>query len=213
MEPKEKQVLTPKQKRSIATKDKIKTVAKRLFSEKGYYTVTSNKIASEASVPIGSFYNYYRNKEEILLELIRDFEAAYQKLTFGPFRKLVDTISRKEDIPVSLSKILQLYVLNKHLADPFFKVYHALQFTEPKVLALAAELRRVELGIIEYLLEKMSEFEPFTNTPEKVKLIHSLCENLALYIHHLGTPIPPTDLIDEASRMIYAQVTLQSDSD
>ena len=64
----QKVIRVPKQVRSKATKDKLKKAAMALFTELGYYQVTSRKIAKAAKVPIGSFYNYLGDKTDTLDE-------------------------------------------------------------------------------------------------------------------------------------------------
>jgi len=61
----------PKQKRSEKTRQKIIDAGLRLFSEHGYHATSSKKIAREAGVAIGSFYNYFTDKKQLLFELHR----------------------------------------------------------------------------------------------------------------------------------------------
>lgn len=59
----------PKQARSKKTKEKIVQAAIRLFQERGYEKTTSNEIASEAGVSVGSFYVYFTDKQQLLLTI------------------------------------------------------------------------------------------------------------------------------------------------
>src|ERR1051325_11287742 len=59
----------PKQARSKQTKEKIVQAAIRLFQERGYEKTTSNDIASEAGVSVGSFYVYFNDKRQLLLTI------------------------------------------------------------------------------------------------------------------------------------------------
>jgi len=68
----EKDIRIPKQKRSMEKKQRIKNVAIRLMSEKGYHSTSSNEIAKEAGVSIGTFYSYYKDKKELYKELVAD---------------------------------------------------------------------------------------------------------------------------------------------
>lgn len=60
---------TPKQARSKQTKEKIVQAAIRLFQERGYEKTTSNDIASDAGVSVGSFYVYFTDKRQLLLTI------------------------------------------------------------------------------------------------------------------------------------------------
>lgn len=67
---------TPVQKRGVETKKKIIEAAEDLFAEKGYYKTNALEIAARAGVATGSFYAYFNNKKEVLIEIIRNFYAA-----------------------------------------------------------------------------------------------------------------------------------------
>jgi len=61
--------VNPKQARSKRTKEKIVQAAIRLFQERGYERTTSNDIATEAGVSVGSFYVYFTDKRQLLLTI------------------------------------------------------------------------------------------------------------------------------------------------
>ena len=199
----EKIIVAPKQKRSVLTKQKIKQTARELFSQKGYYSVTSNNIAAAAKVPIGSFYNYFGNKKGVLLELIREFNQAYHFGTIEQDRLIIQQLSSKETAFEFISLALRRNILSPVLADPFYKIIHALQFTEPDVLQLSEEVRTAEIEMLILFLEKINEFHPIEDIPIAAKIIHSSSENLALYIHHLGTKHGQDDLINKTAKMFY----------
>lgn len=203
MEMEEKTVIEPKQKRSILTKQKIKGAARKLFSEKGYYTVTSNNIAAAAKVPIGSFYNYFGNKKGVIMELIQDFNDAFHQETLEQDRSEIQQISSKEEVPQFLISLLNRIVLSPVLADPFYRIIHALQFTEPDVLQLSEEVRSAEIGSLVLFLQKINEFHPVEDIPVTAKLMHSTIENIILYIHHLGTKHEQNVLIQKTAKMFY----------
>ena len=62
----------PKQQRSIEKKQRIKDAAIKLMSEKGYHSTSSNEIAKEADVSIGTFYSYVKDKKALYAELVAD---------------------------------------------------------------------------------------------------------------------------------------------
>ena len=47
----------------------LKTAAYGVFSKKGYKAAGISEIAKQAGVAVGSFYNYYNNKEAIFLDV------------------------------------------------------------------------------------------------------------------------------------------------
>lgn len=61
----------PRQERSIRTVERILDAATRIFHEQGYAGTTTNDIADRAELSIGSLYQYFPNKDAILVTLTR----------------------------------------------------------------------------------------------------------------------------------------------
>ncbi|RJR49660.1 MAG: TetR/AcrR family transcriptional regulator [Desulfobacteraceae bacterium] len=59
----------PIQRRARETVEVILEAAAQVFAEEGYFA-TTNRIAQRAGVSIGSLYQYFNNKDEILSEMI-----------------------------------------------------------------------------------------------------------------------------------------------
>lgn len=62
---------TPRQRRSHETRERVLTAAARVFADRGYAGGTTNHIAAEAGVSVGSLYQYFPNKDALLVELMR----------------------------------------------------------------------------------------------------------------------------------------------
>jgi AcrR family transcriptional regulator len=61
----------PQQERSRETRARILDAAAHVFSAHGYSAGTTNRIAAAADLSIGSLYQYFPNKDSILVELTR----------------------------------------------------------------------------------------------------------------------------------------------
>lgn len=75
-------VAAPKQERSKQTKEKIVQAAIKLFQERGYEKTTSNEIAAEAGVSVGSFYVYFTDKRSLLLTIFDRLADDLYKVVF-----------------------------------------------------------------------------------------------------------------------------------
>ncbi len=64
-----------------ATKERILRAGKRVIFQKGFYRARVSDITSEAGVAHGTFYLYFRTKEDFLLELMRTVRDEMLKLT------------------------------------------------------------------------------------------------------------------------------------
>lgn len=72
---------TPQQARSQERVNRILDTAEELFACKGYAASTTNEIASQAQVPIGSLYQFFPDKTAILQALaLRYAEMLHQEL-------------------------------------------------------------------------------------------------------------------------------------
>jgi AcrR family transcriptional regulator len=65
----------PKQGRSRQTRQSLAKSALELFEHKGYFNTTSRDIADRAGTSVGSFYVYFEDKRDVLLELITDIKG------------------------------------------------------------------------------------------------------------------------------------------
>lgn len=54
-------------------KQEILTIAARIFRQKGYNATSMNDLAKECGLFKGSLYHYFKNKEEILQEVIQPY--------------------------------------------------------------------------------------------------------------------------------------------
>jgi len=62
-----------------ATRRRILDASKRLFRTEGYDATTTRDIASEAGIATGTLFNYFPNKEAIVLTFVADALVATQK--------------------------------------------------------------------------------------------------------------------------------------
>jgi AcrR family transcriptional regulator len=60
----------PKQERAQATVEALMTATARILVQVGYDRASTNRIAEEAGISIGSLYQYFPNKESLVAELV-----------------------------------------------------------------------------------------------------------------------------------------------
>ncbi|HHK67424.1 MAG TPA: TetR/AcrR family transcriptional regulator [Candidatus Acetothermia bacterium] len=60
----------------MTTEERIRGAAIRVFSREGFHRARMREIAEEAGIAVGSIYNYFASKEELLISLFEEeFEA------------------------------------------------------------------------------------------------------------------------------------------
>ncbi len=95
----------PKQKRSMEKKQRIKDAAIKLMSERGYHNTSSNEIAKEADVSIGTFYSYFKDKKALYIELVNDI---YSKvLEPVNLSELPDDLSIEDTVKLYISYVFK----------------------------------------------------------------------------------------------------------
>jgi AcrR family transcriptional regulator len=74
----------PKQKRGKQKVEAVLKTAAKLFADVGYDATTTRHIGEHANVPIGTIYQFFRNKKEILITLAEYYgeriDAQYDKM-------------------------------------------------------------------------------------------------------------------------------------
>ena len=66
------------EKRKNAKRQLIIDTAAKVFAEKGYHNTSVKDIVEEASVSVGSFYFYFKGKEELFIELYLSTAKEFQ---------------------------------------------------------------------------------------------------------------------------------------
>ncbi|MBA2938879.1 TetR/AcrR family transcriptional regulator [Paenibacillus sp. CGMCC 1.16610] len=122
---------TSRQLKGISTKKKIFTVAKELIVSKGYNNVTVDEICEKCEISKGTFYIYYKSKEDIVRKLYRDDMSEYMEENFGKYIQ-----ENKDASPVDKLKTFIMVALGfpitvgEELTRLTFVVYLSLNSTE-----------------------------------------------------------------------------------
>jgi AcrR family transcriptional regulator len=125
----------PRQLRSTETVERILAAAARIFDERGYHATTTNHVAAEAGVSIGSLYQYFPNKDALLVAL------AEQHLVEAADRFAGHLLQMRDDPPSLPDTVRSLIELTVALNDS--SRLHAVLFSEcPRTPALTDRLAR-----------------------------------------------------------------------
>lgn len=106
--------------KTVKTKDRILQISLQLFNERGERSITTNHIAAELGISPGNLYYHFRNKQEIIKELME----RYQKET-------LEMLALPDDRAVNANdKIRYFQVLSSQLWEYRFlhrDVYHLIE--------------------------------------------------------------------------------------
>jgi AcrR family transcriptional regulator len=124
-------VRVPQQARSRRTRDAVLQAATRCFERAGYDETTTAMIAREAGIAVGTLYGYFRDKREILIELMDstfrevarlvverlDPEALAEADPRKVARELIETVFHTQTLRPGLQRI----VWERHFKDDAFR--------------------------------------------------------------------------------------------
>jgi len=74
----------PRQNRSLEKRARLKAAGLALFGEKGFEGTSVDEIARRAKLAVGSFYQHFRSKRQLLLALMDELLEKLSQLDFRP---------------------------------------------------------------------------------------------------------------------------------
>lgn len=134
----EKKLRQPKQQRGVIKKQEILDTSKELFCKKGFYNVTTNEIAKTAGISIGSLYSYFVDKDAILMELVKQYNAHFRNV-FKTVRSEINEELYSKDKKKWLRSFVE-YLIELHEPEKeFAKELNSLYYTKPEVAKILDE--------------------------------------------------------------------------
>jgi AcrR family transcriptional regulator len=137
----------PRQPRGHDTRARILDAARRVFAAHGYSAGTTNRIAAEAGLSIGSLYQYFPNKDAILVQLVdAHIDDGAQRVERAMSRALAAHAPALPPLAELVGVVVDALV-EAHATD---RTLHRVLFEEaPRPPELLARLRRVEVDTVE----------------------------------------------------------------
>ncbi len=91
----------PQQQRAKKIVDDILEAAQLCIAEQGIVQVTTPKIAEKSGVSVGSIYQYFENKDEIIQELLRR-KSENLGMAFKQIAIAQENLTLAEIVPISI---------------------------------------------------------------------------------------------------------------
>ncbi len=174
------EVREPQQKRAIEKKNKIIRSGYKLFSEVGYYSTTTADIAKDAGVSTGIVYGYFRDKRDILLDIL----DIYVSDTFRPIFAIFDEAA-EGDFEKLMTDLVDGAVKIHQSNAKMHEVLHSLQSADEEI---GNKFLSLEDDITLKLAEKLKEVGvDILNPLEKIHLGMNLVQSFAheyVFDHH-----------------------------
>ena len=187
----------PQQERSRRTYEGIVETASEMLVEVGYHNLSTNKIADRADVSVGSIYQYFPNKEAIVLAVIEQFaERQYEILATG--LEGIEGMELEQSVRKIVGKLLQAKREAPELSRVLFE-----QLPPVGQFDIVHEWSERAIELIASTLESRDEdFEP-----DDLEMSASLVVNFAHAIVNDAVPnrnedLKTSQIAHETTRMI-----------
>ena len=130
------EVRKPQQERSIEKKNKIVQAGYELFSEVGYHSTNTAQIAKRAGVSTGIVYGYFKDKHDILLDVLE----IHLNNSFSPILSLIDGLSSPVNYYILAKEVLDIAIDLHHKNAKIHEALHSLSHSDDVVNARFIEL-------------------------------------------------------------------------
>lgn len=131
------QLKAPTQERSRQTVATILEACERIMIREGFYGITTDKIAKEAGVSIGSLYQFFGNKESVVSALIHEL-IRRDSLMFQDRVAQINQMAADQRMGYLIQLGLDIYSTQKELRQKIQSIYQYLvdQNEFKKILAV-----------------------------------------------------------------------------
>jgi AcrR family transcriptional regulator len=203
LEPRLRPRKQPRQLRSVETRARILDAAKAVFAEHGYAAGTTNRIAEAASMSVGSLYQYFPNKDAILVELVHAHIAEGMAAVTGALAD-AGPITRPDQVEPAISAIVTAMV-RAHAAD---RALHRVLFEEsPRPPSLLADLRRLEDTAVETMADVLAGAGMGGEDPQlRARVTVVAIESLVHRLMASDAPVDPDAVATETTRLVSGYV-------
>ena len=167
-------IRTPHQKRSIDKKNRIIEAGYELFARDGYFNTNTAQIAKHAGVSTGIVYGYFRDKRDILLEVL----SIYIDRVFTPVMDIFENLQAPLDFEPLLGTIIDETVSIHKNNDAIHEALHSLSSTDEAVSNKFLELEKdMTMNIVDTL--KSIGYAPV----DIYERVHLAMETIQSYAH------------------------------
>jgi AcrR family transcriptional regulator len=194
----------PVQRRAQTTVEDILRAAAQVFSRHGYAAGTTNRIAERAGISIGSLYQYFPNKDAILVALV---EQHITQSTTRLFEVLYEAQARGLQLEALLRRMVEEMVA-LHAGNP--RLHRVLFEEAPRPPALRRVLHEAEQRLAEgaTALLKASPEVTVRNPAAAAYLVVQLVEGLThQFVLHPPEALDTRTFSDELVTLVHAYLT------
>lgn len=138
------EIRVPKQKRSIEKKNGIIKAGYDLFCEKGFYKTNTAEVAKAAGVSTGIVYNYFSDKNDILIEVVKLYISHLK----DRFSVIVESPIHKENIGSIIEQFIDVSISSHTMTIEAHNEFLALSMLERDIQEVFSQFENTTLETI-----------------------------------------------------------------
>ena len=188
----------PTQARSRARVASILKAAGELLGEVGYDRLSTNLVAERADVPVGSIYQFFEGKDDIVAALVEQFQDRIRRLA----SERLDAVGAREDRKAFIAGLVDGIAGIQAEASAFVCVFSGSQ-SHPRFDSLARNLRRT---LIRHLDDVFAEAFPRLPKDDRNRMLAAWSDITGAMISNLDRSKPGErgKLLDELKLVLCA---------
>jgi len=194
--------LRPKQKRSEETRRRIIEAGIRLFSENGYHSTSSKKIAREAGTAVGSFYNYFDDKKQLLFEIQQLHSEKVHAMIENSLKELFENSPDMDGRTIVQRMVEQALELHSY-SPQLHREITSLTYSDPDFAKMGREEDGRVIDIFLKLLRQQKDLLRTDDLEAAVMVVGLAMEAVVHTIRIFGAPIEERRLTDALGDMIH----------
>lgn len=195
----------PVLKRGIETKAKLIEAANAAFIEKGYHKTNSKEISARAGLAIGTFYSYFNDKKEVLIDLVRQ---QYQQGRDDVLSKLDEDILKTGNWKVIIHTLVQVMYSIHTIRRDLHRTVYPMIFLDKDIFDIFHQEEIKNIYLLASLFEKHINMLRITDTLAAAELTYRACDEVLHRIIFWGGYSDSKNLIRELEDMLYQYLVL-----
>jgi AcrR family transcriptional regulator len=194
----------PRQPRAVETRARILEAAGRVFAVHGYAAGTTNRIAEEAGLSVGSLYQYFPNKDAILVVLVRDHIETGTAAVLAAVEQAGDDTTDRAAFDAVVHAVVTALV-RTHARDQ--RLHRVLFEESPRPPSLLADLRRLEDSVVAVVAERLDAISPGGGDHElPARVVVATIESLVHRLVATDRPVDEGRVVAEITRLVTGYV-------
>jgi AcrR family transcriptional regulator len=192
----------PKQKRALATRQRILKAGLKRFTEDGYHHTSSKKIAAAAGVATGTFYNHFADKKALLLVLHQEHVVAVHR-EIEQFFKQKNSAPQSQDSMGMMQELVALILRTHQFGPELHRELHILSLTDPDFARALQSERERSHHRLSYALAPFAR-ELRVDDFETANTLVGMTVEVVVHTIVMGTPtVAEKKLLDALADMLH----------